>query len=264
MDEPAIKALLAAIQQVPFVELPSMEAVSELMLRHQNYTLEDLERFQERPNRIKQKQELLSCDSFCEYVNAFKNDNTVVYLDLGSGAFKAVIDHYGKDDPSWQSHTATFEPTESLQWKAWRGIHKKAKGQIEFAEFIEDSADDIQIPEPNGVLKAAIEFQDTAKLAMTSVQNLDNGAFNFRFTKENVAREVAFPHRITIGIPVYENEPIRQIEARIRYRASPEGVLSFTLSFVTDPDIILRKEIEKLAEKIKQELSGVSLYVGAR
>ena len=264
MEKAAMDALLGRLTPVVTKVEPDAQIKSDLIVTPNTHSLESLESYQDSPNRIKRSPQLQSCESFCEYVNRFKNDTSSIYLDVPSATFTAVIDHHNPEHPSWASHTASYSPGMSLEWQAWREIHGQSLPQLSFAEFIEEHLRDITEPDANSVLKSALEFQDAKNLTMASSQNLDNGDIQFHFVKDNAAKDVTFPHRIKIAIPVFDNEPLTTIEARIRYRVSNEGVLSFKLSFVTNPQLIRRDELEKIVKNIKKNTADIHQYAGVK
>lgn len=258
----AIEKLLNRL--TPYEELDSNVDNSRLLVVSNDHKIESLERFQAAPNRIKRKPQLASCKSFCEYVNRFKTEGTSVYLNKKGGQFVAAIDHHGPESPSWQDHIAEFAPAPSLQWQAWSGINRRPLSQTSFAEFIEDHLDDIETPAANEVLKSALDFQDTKNVTVASAQNLDNGAIRFHFTKENGSADVTFPHRIWLSIPIIENEDHRHIEARIRYKVSSEGILTFTMGFVKGVDVLMNEELETITTQIQEQVDGPHFYAGVR
>lgn len=246
-----------------YEQIPTDESDSMLISLASSSKVVSLEDFQPAPNRIKQSASLFSCQSFCDYVNRFKLDGTSVYLNVDARKFAAVIDHHNPDKPSWGSHRATFAPKVSLEWNAWTRIHKQPLNQVELAQFIEEMLDSIVDPEPNTMLKAALDFQSNESLVLGSTTNLDDGSTKFNFTKDNVNKSVTFPHRIKIAIPLHENEIRETLEGRIRYRTNSEGVLTFVFSFVRDPRAIQRDALIMLADKIRADTKGLAQYEGA-
>ena len=259
----AMIELLARLVPLVQLEKDTTDTESSVVCVPNSHGLHSLEQYQPAPNRIKAKPALASCESFCEYVNRFKNEETTVYLDMHKGMFRAALDHYGTE-PSWVDHTASFEPLTSLQWQAWTRIHKQAHPQVNFAEFIEENLDDIVEPPANEVLKAALQFQSKENVTLDTAQNLDSGAVKFNFVKDSISSTVTFPHRIKVLIPVFENEPPKELEARIRYRVSTEGALSFTFSFVRNPQMVHRKALEDIADNINKNVADAKIYQGVR
>lgn len=260
MDRTALEYIANSAVHEP---VKSETSESELLTIPSNRTLVSLEKHQEAPNRIRQSAKLFSAKSFCDYVNRFKQDSSTVYLDVDSGRFSAVIDHHEPGTPSWCSHKAIFRPKLSMEWSAWTRIHKKPLTQIDLAQFIEEMLDSIVEPEPNVMLKSALDFQSNEKLALGSTTNLDDGSTRFNFTKDNVSKSVTFPHRIKISIPLHENEPRQTLEGRVRYRTDGDGQLTFKFSFVKDPETIQRNALLTLGETIREGVNGLDQYEGA-
>ena len=255
----ALQYLLGKVRAFEFVGNPD----DDIAAVASDASLQSLEKFRAQPQRIKSQAVLASSDSFCDYVNRFKAEETTIYLDVAHGRFKAVIDHHGKNAPQWCDHTALFEPKHSHEWVKWIRVHDKWLSQLEFACTIEELLHTIGEPEPADVLKAALEFQSNEKLAVASVQNLDNGTMQFHFQKDNVSKKVTFPHRIKLWLSIFDNEEKSFYEARIRYRVDNEGVLKFKFSFVQLPDILLRNALLDLSGKITDATEGLVNYEGS-
>lgn len=236
---------------------------SRLLALPRDSQIVSLENYQKAPNRIQQKVTLLSCVSFCAYVNRFKNESSSVYLNAADGKFEAVLDHHAAGEPSWASHRAGFKPKQSMEWQAWAQMHRQKVTQLELAEFVEEMLDTIIDPAPNVMLKAALDFQSNESLTLASSQSLDDGATRFNFAKDNVNKSVTFPHRIKVGIPLFENEQPQELEARIRYRTSGEGALTFTIAFVKDPRAILRDAMLDIAKNIMEGTVDIFHYEGS-
>ena len=213
---------------------------SQLMAVPESCRIESLEQYQDRPNRIRSSVSMGSVQSFINYVSEFGLDETVVYYSVTPLLnIHAVIDHYTRENPSWEKHKVSYVPEFSIEWKAWSNMVGSQMTQVRFAEFLEERLDEIVMPEPADVLGSVLKFQ-------------------------NAAEKVTFPHRISISIPVYENEPAIQAELRVRYRSDNNGVLTFMLTFVKDMDTIIRGEGLKLMNWVIEQVEGVKFYQSAR
>ena len=248
-----------------FEEVMTSDSESQLLATPATVGIKSLEQFQSQPNRVKAAAALDSVDSFCDYVNRFMELNTTIYMHMtgmtGNGGFVAVLDHHGKDEPSWTDHTAMFMPKRSVEWEAWTGIHGRKLSQVELAEFIERNLNDIHQPEPSVMLQAALAFEANENLTLASSMNLDDGTTKFQFTKENVNKSVTFPHRITIVIPVFENDAQQSLDVRIRYKTNSDGVLTFTIWLVDNHDRIERDTMLGIARIIREKVD-VLIYEG--
>ena len=246
----------------PFVDVSAKDSKSQLLAHPSSVSISSLERFQPRPNRISQALSLASVASFCEYIERFGCGDTSIFLDVERGHFHAALDYHGQGAPRWVQHKAVFNPQVSLQWRKWYGIHNNPINQVALAHFIEANINDIVEPEPGQVLLAALDFQANEKLALGSSMSLDDGSVKFSFTKDNVVKNVTFPHRIRIEIPIYENEGKTSLEVRIRYKLDGDGALVFIVSLVRDPLSILRAELLDIAQIIREDCAGKHVYEG--
>lgn len=259
--EEALKFLATNLKSHAPIE--STDAESQLLALPPGASIASLENYQASPNRIHSSVTLKSCRSFNDYVNRFKSDSTSIYLDVDGGSFTAIIDHHDKDAPAWCSHRAKFAPKLSREWRTWKLVNGEKLSQLQLAHFIEENLDDIVTPEPNEMLAAALEFESNEKLAFGSAINLDDGSTKFTFQKDNAVKSVKFPHRITISIPLHENENCETLDARVRYRTNSDGVLVFTISLVRDPDKIVRYALNDIAEKIRAGTVDLHQYEGS-
>jgi uncharacterized protein YfdQ (DUF2303 family) len=276
-DTPVMNPVLAAAD--PAQHLMNLHGVpSQLAILWRQASIDSLERFQERPNRIQAEVRLTSVASFCEFVNRFGNAATSIYLDVyGSERpdhgrdrgnlpvpprFVGVIDHPDKDKPAWGGFSAVYEPRLSMEWKAWRDLHGAgAVDQVRLVEFLEDHANDILEPTPASVLTAASQFEAVETHRYTSHRNLDNGNVQITYNKGTDTATVTFPHRLTLSIPVVEGGDPRRIDCRLRYRTA-EGAIRFLVQLAEDPDRVERDTYRVEAEAVRKLCAGLKLYEG--
>jgi len=267
MDEGALRYLQDHLEH--FKEIENAFSESTVVVLPEGAKLASLENYQVAPNRVTQHPQLVSSDSFVEYVNRFKQsesevgeETTTIYMNIDAGAFLGVIDHHSKSNPAWCSHCVTFKPRVSLEWEAWKAVHGQKLSQLDLAHFIEANLADIIEPEANEMLASALKFEAVENMTLGSAQNLDDGSVKFNFTKENANATVTFPHRMTIVIPLHENEALISIDVRVRYKTTSDGVLTFTMSMVENPRKIERDALVRLANDIKAGTDGVPVYEG--
>ncbi len=263
LTEEALQHLQDNLSGHKQIDLADNESKSRLVSLSQHSRIKSLEEYQSAPNRIKKKAMMLSCQSFCDYVNRFKEEQSSVYMKVAESVFVGILDHHGPDAPSWSDHYAVYSPEKSLEWQAWRGIHKKKLTQVELAMFVEENLSSIYEPEPNVMLQAALDFQANENLVLGSSMDLNNGTSSFTFTKDNASSTVTFPHRINLYIPIFDNEMSKFYEGRIRYKTDNNGALQFTFSFVQDPAVIIREVVKQIAEEIKMKTDGLDQYEGS-
>jgi len=104
----------------------------------EGYEFKSTESLQEKPNRIRATVNLLTSDSFIDYINRFIDPRTVIFADPNAVKFTAVLDYHETNaDPEWAQHKAIYACPLSENWVAWNKYNKSKMNQLEFAEFIE-------------------------------------------------------------------------------------------------------------------------------
>lgn len=265
-----IKEALQYLQSLATVDnlrIPSGLGVypSEIVTVPAGRTVMDLEKFQKAPNRIKHKATIVSAGSFAAYVNRFKGAETSIYVDIFAKApsLVAVIDHHGKEAPTWGGHVATFTPKLSMEWLAWKALHESDPfDQGTLVSFIEAHANDLAKPSPAAMLTAVQTFETVEKHTYKSATNLDNGNVEIVYVKDGNATKVAFPHTLTLSIPIFENEEPITLDGRLRYRTS-EGKIAFFFQFKLEPERVQRDALRGVEKSIREQIGAdVQFYEG--
>lgn len=118
----------------------------------------ELATYRQRPARRSGFKTFFRVDSFCEYVNRFKGESSVVIANQGRGyieekdvfelpTMKAILNHApeGGDYTAaeHEDYGAVYSFPLSSQWREWSKFNKRKMSQPEFAEFIERNAADL-------------------------------------------------------------------------------------------------------------------------
>lgn len=201
-------------------------------------------------------------DSFCLYVKEFGGESVLLTAERSSGAVVAKLDYHqrGKDGAaSWNTHEAKLGLQHSPEWKLWIAANGKFMGQVEFAEFLEQNLPDITEPDGGTIMDAALHLEAKRSVVFKRAHNLTNGTTQFFYeeTEEGKGKgEVKLPSSFKLAIPVYEHTLPIPLAARLRYRISDEGKLTF--AYVLDRP---RKAVEAAFETV---LSDVADGTGIR
>lgn len=177
--------------------------------------------------------------SFIRYINDHKVAASRVYASMQPASFLGVIDDHhpvtaGDSSVSvqadWREFRVEFAVPASREWTLWNGANRKQMTQLAFAEFLQDNLPDVVVPDSTRLLELALNFEVTNGGAFRSAQRLQNGDHNITIASETAgASTVALPEFITLNIPVFENEPPRELLARLRYRAKDQLVFWYEL-----------------------------------
>lgn len=150
-------------------------------------------------------------------------------------------------------HRASFAFPLSDEWKAWMEQNGKAMPMAEFAAFIEDRIIDVlhiipeedELPEelkkfisslggeaiiatPQRLVELSRGLRVNEASAVREIVNLSSGEGQILFQAEHTD-EHGFPLRVPslflIGIPVFRNDALYRLAARLRYRKTNGGIV---------------------------------------
>lgn len=256
-----VSAAIVAGMQLSDID-PSRDRVA---LVPGNARIVDLEQFGEAPDRIRQNVKIRDAGDFTRYVNRFKNDETTVYANIEQTRFVAVIDHPGKETPTWGEHRATYECPLSRSWRVWRGKNGTGMAQAEFAKFIEDNLPDIVEPNASDILTISKTLEAKKSVDFQSSVRLDNGEVQITYNEEIRGTagkgSLQVPDTFKLGIPVFEGGDHYELEARLRYRVN-EGRLGMWFDLLR-PERLLEDAFTQTLEKIKEELGEGTMILHA-
>ncbi len=209
------------------------------VLAPEGYEVRALPRL-ERPQRAATCAKLRDAASFVRYVNDHKVDRTRIYATLEPAQFLAVLDDHHiaehADDAAaqadWRGFRAQFAIPASREWGVWTAANRKHMGQLAFAEFLQDNLPDVVKPEGAALLEMALNFEAAQSGAFVAAQRLQDGSHNLTWKADNNASgSVKLPELIELSIPVFENEAVSSLTARLRYRVT-EGRLAIWYELV--------------------------------
>lgn len=209
------------------------------------------------PRRRKGTSRHAELDSFCEYVNRFKCDDSVVWSDVEAMQLCAQLNYHPggpkPDSTGWGDHRALYLCPPSPQWRKWSEMHDRTMNQVAFAEFIDENLHDLaggkgtEYPEPMTVLEMARKLQVHTKGTYKRTIHPTTGDHELVCTQETESSSTPIPRAFQIGIPVFEGGEVWSIEVRIMLRVR-DGQALFTLQPHRMPDI-LREAFGEVRDK---------------
>ena len=158
------------------------------------------------PKIITQAVKVQDVQSMTDYVNRFKNGNSVLFADISTSTILGVIDYHsapvdigeaGLVTPPTADHTkhsVSLTLPFSIEWQTWLNLDGKLTTHLAFANFLEENAMDIlplgelrnrrgEIVEnaPTTILELCRTLQIVAKFdAMSEVRNGDYVSFTMQ------------------------------------------------------------------------------------
>lgn len=216
------------------------------------------------PNRICAAPALHDVDSFCSYVNAYKDARTRLFANPQTNSFTAVLDYHSAGNPEFLSHKASLTLRLSEEWTIWYGNHDKLIPQLVFAEFLEDNRTDIIRPDSATMLEVARDLQAHSDVNFASKINTVNGSAQLKWD-ETISSKVGAgvidcPETFAIRVPVFFGEQPITVEARLRFRIG-DGKLKFQYKLYR-PAETLSLAFDAARERVKV-VAGMDVLLGA-
>jgi len=246
--------------------------VPHMIVDRTRHDIVGLEILQDFPSRKRIEVQVDSLDSFMEYLEEQKKDETRIFARVSEKPPKltvtAAIDYHGteREAASWITHTVQFAPRTSDDWDEWTENNNTSFDQAEFALFLEDNQRNISRPDGATLLEIASTLEATREVQFRSSVRLDNGDRGFKMDEQTKAQagitgELAVPTEIEIYIPVFEGSPREVISAKLRHSLNAStGKLTFRYRMDRPTDII-KAAAEQLLVGLRDN-TGVPVFNG--
>jgi uncharacterized protein YfdQ (DUF2303 family) len=244
-----------------------------------------LEHLCARPTRKRAQAHFQDVPSFVRYVDDHRTEGTVITgtFDQLGGSFRALIDYSapwspeaGEPEaqipgaPSWCEHTAVLNLTATPEWAKWLSKNTVKFDQVEFAEFLEDNAADITVPETDDgatwptqldLMSTALTLQVKTGVNFSNAVRLQNGQTQLTYQESVQGHHgtdgtMVVPDKFALALAPFVASPKYLVKARLRYRAAG-GKASFTYQ-VERPHLIIKNAFEDI---LKQIAAGLDCQV---
>ena len=192
------------------------------------------------------------------------DEGSTVYADITTGRFTVVINDDGGGGPGWRDHRLVWQLAHTDEWKAWtkfQGLH----GQTEFAEFLEEHADEVVTPSGADLLDLASTFQARTNVDFKSSTRLDSGQVQLGYVETVEASagrkgDIRIPQEFVVALTPYEGGDAYRVRARLRYRVR-DGALAIGYR-LHRLDVVLRVAFDEVldgADGSSDDRTGVGL-----
>lgn len=238
-----------------------------------------------RPLNLEQSVALHTAKDFIAYVSRYADKNSLVFVDVLKGKFKAVLDYHEVSRaiehegavllPRHGKHAAHFIAEKTPEFKKIEEKSGEKFSQTNFALFLEDVMPYINQPDAAILYEIVQTLNAKTNVDFKSGIRTDNGQVQLTYNETIEARagtagNLTIPEQIVFGIQVHRGGNHYALPARFRYRIK-EGVIVFwydldqlekaieksmedTVEYIRDG-----KTIEKDGKEI--ELKGLPEYV---
>jgi len=170
--------------------------------------------------------------SLIDYMNRFKNPNSVLFADADRNIVHGIIDYHkesGGSDVSARlcAHHAVLELSESEEWATWTTGDERLMKHVDFATFLEENQWDVSKPSGADLLEICRDLQVKGDMSFgSSIRMGDTVQINYQKEDDvSTKNQMALPAQFEITIPVYFGEPAVRILCFMRRNVS-DGRLS--------------------------------------
>lgn len=227
------------------------------------------------PQRIEQEVTLLEAGSFIEYVNRFKDTDTLIFCDVSETGvtFKAMLDYHqqkekGTHAPRYCTHVADFTAIHTPEWRAWQSANRQRMSQVDFATWLEDNAQLFVQPKGAELLELVRTLHGHANARFSTALRLDNGSHSVSYEEDvqikgtgagTKSGDVKLPPEVVAGVAVFQGGQPYKITARLKARVQER---SLTLWFETiQMPAVVRESILMLVKQIAEK-TGITPLLG--
>ncbi|MBQ8465309.1 MAG: DUF2303 family protein [Alphaproteobacteria bacterium] len=243
-----------------------------------------IEKEQTAPEVLKGSTSLHNCNSFIEFVNRYKTENSALFYNQSEQKITCIFDCATKEKTSFEQHKASYAFPFSDELQEWQKHNASPMPQIEFAYFIEKNVLDLSEPPANdgetdalknirlrigghyaGVnrmveLSRGISIHNDERATIKHDINTGEAVVDFSSEHTDMSgNKVKVPNMFLIVIPVLKGGKMYQLPCRLRYRLK-EGVIRWWYE-VIDLDKAIEKAIDEELDTIKKDIS-LPVYYG--
>lgn len=217
------------------------------------------------PRRTKASVRLETADSFIRYVDAYKTEETRIFVTVPDNAppsFLAVIDYHrsDKNGARWGDHKAHLVTEFSEEWNRITRANKQKMDQVAFATFLEENAELMTTPKGAELLELVATLEGHNNISVSSAIKLSNGKVKMAYEEDVVLKggastqsgEIEFPQRLQFGVEVLSGGQGFYANARLRYRIENRKV-TFWYELI-DVHLIIRDVVKGVIAQITEKL----------
>lgn len=265
-----------------------VEGTGGLIIAPQGMNIAHVKNFADKertsPEVLRGTTALHTCDSFIEFANRYKSDNSAIFYSKKQQHITCVFDCATKEQTSFEQHKAVYAFPFSKELRAWSDNNGEKMSQLDFAMFIEQNVLDLaEPPAPDKESPALKEirmrcgglYAPVNKMVELSKgiavraderavikHDLNTGEATINFSSEHTdvnGKAVKVPNMFVIVIPVLEGGKAYQLPCRLRYRLNSGSVIWWYEVINLDKaiELAVNEELEAIKEKI-----GLPVYYG--
>jgi uncharacterized protein YfdQ (DUF2303 family) len=217
------------------------------------------------PQVVTQHIKVQTTESLADYVNRFKNADTVLFADITNNTISAIVDYHKAAvdaplGPQLATHRATLALPFSLEWQTWQRANGKLMSHLEFATFLEENSVDIKSPAGADLLELCRDLQVAHNVNFGSQVRMGD-VTKIEYQKDNDAKTkggVSLPTSIILSIPVYFGEQPVPMTAFMR-RKIGDGALYLGVQ-LSRAENVRQEEFHRIVDFVQEKVALTTIY----
>lgn len=212
-------------------------------------------------------------ESLVEYLRRHATDETEVWADLEARRVVAYVDGHANDSAGYHEHTVSLDVHQTPEWREWNQISGDLISQTQFAEFLEQRAEDVvprtdeegtplpEDPTALSLIRLAQTVTGQRNVQFKSGVRIETGDVQVEWVEDTQVNPghgtTTIPSKIFLGLRPFVGGKKFQVEAALRWRVSKDE--SVTLGWVlVNPVGILEAAFEAYIDSIREGLDSIS------
>lgn len=220
------------------------------------------------PKVVTQHVRMQTAESLAEYINRFKNTDTMLFADIASDTIVSVIDYHkmaaenANPAAALTVHRATLSLPKSLEWQTWTKASGQLMSHVAFATFLEENAVDVKSPVGADLLELCRDLQVAQNVNFgSSVRMGDLTQVNYQKDQDALSKgSIALPQSIMLSIPVYFGEAPVSVMAFMR-RQIDDGKLKLGIQ-LSRAENVRQDEFHRVVDWITTEVKTLTTVYG--
>ena len=274
-SNPVVNQIRQVLLQLLGIQELDAEGISNKLVGvPKGVTLQNLEYFQDAPNRIRGSARIHDYKGFINYVNTYKTAGSRIFVNpdvnfsAGLQLATCYFDYPEAGKPSWTTHSASLLVQPSLEYKKLIELNGKLYDQVAFARYVNDL--DKIITSMNGaeLLELAQSLTLTSKGDFASLEDDLSGSIKLKYdvqVKANAGTEtkkIDVPQHFTFNAPVLLNGAKFDITADFHYRIPEEAGGKIKLGISLPDKAYLERDVLEQAVASLASDTGLSVIIG--
>lgn len=180
----------------------------------------EVERYSEEPRQNRGTVVAWTVDGLIRYAQRHVDvDRSTLWVDAKTLQIAVVLN----DHPGWADHRVVVGLETTRDWSEWAARSDQWSSQVEFAEFLDEHAEQVIEPDAASMLEVARSFHATVGATFRRAHNDASGAVEFVYEEEVKAGAGAsgtteIPREFVVSLEPFDGAGVHRIEGRFRYR----------------------------------------------